>query len=270
MEASRLARLLKPAGNLGIIGWVHYARRKPRITRATIAPPIPFSLPLMLYLRDLSYHPPACPYPILKDINLEVAPQQLALIIGPSGSGKSTLLEILAGLAEQTSGTLHWREQELNFLHLQQLGGLVFQFPERHFCGSTILEELRLGHPEINSNRIHEALAEVGLDHLSLQTSPLSLSGGQQRRLALAVQLIRQPHLLLLDEPTAGLDWSMRQQLVGLLAKLKTHWSLLVVSHDAGELLEIADRCWTLQHGELQEVDPTSLHSARLSPSLKG
>jgi energy-coupling factor transport system ATP-binding protein len=85
------------------------------------------------------------------------------------------------------------------------------------------------------------------------------LSGGQQRRLALAVQLIRQPHLLLLDEPTAGLDWSMRQQLVTLLAKLKKDWTLLVVTHDAGDLLAIADRCWTLKHGELESVDPIAL-----------
>ncbi len=213
----------------------------------------------MLHLRDLSYHPTASPSPILNALNLEIAPQQLGLIVGPSGSGKSTLLEILAGLAEQTSGTLFWRDQELTFLHLQQLSGLVFQFPERHFCGGTILEELRLGHPEIKSERIHEALAEVGLDRLSLQTSPHSLSGGQQRRLALAVQLIRQPSILLLDEPTAGLDWSMRQQLVSLLAKLKAHWSLLVVSHDAGDLLSIADQCWTLNHGQLNQVDPKTL-----------
>jgi energy-coupling factor transport system ATP-binding protein len=62
----------------------------------------------MLYLRDLSYHPTACPTAILKSINLEIAPQQLSLVVGPSGSGKSTLLEILAGLAEQTSGTMFW------------------------------------------------------------------------------------------------------------------------------------------------------------------
>ncbi len=222
----------------------------------------------MLYLRDLSYHPPACSHPILQHINLDVAPQQLSLIVGPSGSGKSTLLEILAGFAEQTAGRLFWREQELTPLHLQQLSGLVFQFPERHFCGGTILEELRLGHPELTSDRIHEALTEVGLDHLPLSAAPYALSGGQQRRLALAVQLIRQPHLLLLDEPTAGLDWSMRQQLVGLLAKLKQHWSLLVVSHDAGDLLEIADRCWSLHQGELQEVEPASLLSAAASPAL--
>ncbi len=208
----------------------------------------------MLHLRDLSYHPTATPTPILKSIHLQVAPQQLGLIVGPSGSGKSTLLEILAGLAEQTSGEIFWRDQELNFLNMQQLCGLVFQFPERHFCGGSILEELRLGHPELSSDRIHEALNEVGLDHLALSTSPQSLSGGQQRRLALAVQLIRQPSFLLLDEPTAGLDWSMRRQLVKLLAKLKEQWGLLVVSHDASELAPIADRIWTLNHGELKEA----------------
>jgi len=220
----------------------------------------------MLYLKNLTYHPPATPTAILKSINLELAPQQLGLVIGPSGSGKSTLLEILAGLAEKTAGNLLWRDQEITPEQLQQLEGLVFQFPERHFCGGTILEELRLGHPELGSGRVKEALTEVALDHIPLQTSPQSMSGGQQRRLALAVQLIRQPHLLLLDEPTAGLDWSMRRQLVNLLAKLKNHWTLLIVTHDAGELLSIADRCWTLHRGELQSVEPATLKAKAEQP----
>lgn len=219
----------------------------------------------MLYLKNLVYHPPATPTPILKSINLEIAPQQLALVIGPSGSGKTTLLEILAGLATPTKGKIFWRDQELEAEHLQQLAGLVFQFPERHFCGNTILQELRLGHPEIGSEQINKTLAEVSLDHLPLQTSPNSLSGGQQRRLALAVQLIRQPHLLMLDEPTAGLDWSMRRQLVNLLAKLKENWSLLVVTHDAGDLLSVADRCWTLDHGNLKAIEPAQLEKQQLS-----
>ena len=213
----------------------------------------------MLYLKNLSYHPPASADPILQSINLELGPQQLGLVIGPSGSGKSTLLEILSGLAEQTSGQVSWRDQELDSIYLQQLAGLVFQFPERHFCGGSILEELRLGHPELDTKQVNQALKEVGLAHLSLDASPQALSGGQQRRLALAVQLIRQPHVLLLDEPTAGLDWSMRRQLVALMAKLKEHWTLFVVTHDASDLLQIADRCWTLDHGQLASIQPADL-----------
>jgi len=224
----------------------------------------------MLYLKDLIYHPTACPTPILKSINLELATQQLGMIIGPSGSGKSTLLEILSGLAQPTSGSIFWREQQLVPEQLQQLAGLVFQFPERHFCGSTILEELRLGHPELGTERVKQALNEVGLEHLSLSTSPHALSGGQQRRLALAVQLIRQPHVLLLDEPTAGLDWSIRQQLVSLLAKLKKDWTLLIVTHDAGDMLAIADQCWTIKQGELESVDPMTLNQKISEPLTVG
>ena len=103
---------------------------------------------------------------------------------------------------------------------------LTAAIPERHFCGHTILEELRLGHPELGKERIEQALESVGLSDVSISSSPRLLSGGQQRRLALAVQLIRQPYLLLLDEPTAGLDWSMRQQVISLLGQLKQQWTL--------------------------------------------
>lgn len=214
----------------------------------------------MLSLKNLSYHPPATPQPILKKINLQLKPQELGVIVGRSGSGKSTLLEILAGLAEKTGGDIYWKDQEIISLHLQQLAGLVFQFPERHFCGATVLEELRLGHPELGSEAVLEALKEVGLEHISFSTSPHALSGGQQRRLALAVQLIRKPNILMLDEPTAGLDWSMRINLAQLLAKLKEHWTLLVVTHDPGELAKIADRCWTIDQGHIEAIAPEQLY----------
>jgi energy-coupling factor transport system ATP-binding protein len=218
----------------------------------------------MLYIKNLNYHPTASQNPILKEINLELGSQEMGLIIGRSGSGKSTLLEIMSGLATPTSGELRWRRQELTPINLQQLAGLVFQFPERHFCGGTVLEELRLGHPELSTDQVYQALQEVGLGQLSLYTSPQSLSGGQQRRLALAVQLIRQPHLLLLDEPTAGLDWSMRQQLVTVLNKLKQQRSLLAVTHEPAELLAIADRCWLIQDGRVEAITPQEL-TQRLS-----
>ena len=210
----------------------------------------------MLQLQNVEYHPPAVPTPILQGVNLALEPQQLGLVVGPSGAGKSTLLEILAGLAEHTEGRIAWRDQSLIDLHLQQLSGLVFQFPERHFCGSTVLEELRFGHPELTRSQIQGALAEVGLARIPLNLKPHQLSGGQQRRLALAVQLVRQPNLLLLDEPTAGLDWSVRRQIVQLLAKLKQHWMLLVVTHDASDLVPIADRCWRIEDGQLHTVRP--------------
>ena len=221
----------------------------------------------MLSLEQLGYHPAATEKPILSGIDLEIAPTSLTAIVGPSGSGKTTLLDILAGLAEPTAGRVAWRSQALLPEQLHQIVGLVFQFPERHFCGMTILEELRLVHPELGRDRVRSALAEVGLENTSLDLAPHALSGGQQRRLALAVQLIRQPQILMLDEPTAGLDWSMRRQLVTLLAKLKKEWSLLVVTHDAGDFLDIADRCWAIEAGRIRAVEPESLRTGALSGS---
>ena len=205
----------------------------------------------MLSIQHLSYHPPATPEAILSDISFQLQDRQLGLMVGPSGSGKSTLLEILAGFVEWSQGSIYWKSQELTPDHLQQICGLVFQFPERHFCGSTILEELRLGHIDLDSDRIQSALSAVGLSHLSSSNSPQSLSGGQQRRLALAVQLIRQPSLLLLDEPTAGLDWSMRKQILGILQELKKDWTILVVTHEPEELSFLADQTWEIAHGKV-------------------
>ncbi|MBF2097474.1 MAG: energy-coupling factor ABC transporter ATP-binding protein [Gloeomargaritaceae cyanobacterium C42_A2020_066] len=205
----------------------------------------------MLHLRHLAYHPLATSQPILRDIELTLAPHQLGLVVGPSGSGKSTLLELVAGLAQPSQGAIYWQNNRLTAPELQQVAGLVFQFPERHFCGGTVVEELRLGHPELRPDQIKEALAAVHLQQVGLYQAPQALSGGQQRRLALAVQLIRKPYLLLLDEPMAGLDWSMRRQLVNLLAELKQDWTLLIVSHDTRELGSIADHIWQMTAGRL-------------------
>ena len=174
------------------------------------------------------------------------------MLTGSSGSGKTSLLEVISGLSSVRSGSIFWKGNIMNRRQRRRLCGMVFQFPERYFCGASILEELRLGHPELDIERVNKVLSEVRLDHLPLSTPPHHLSGGQQRCLALAVQLIRQPYLLLLDEPTAGLDWSIRKQLVSLLARLKKDWTLLVVTHNPEDILAITDQCWTIKEGELE------------------
>ena len=207
----------------------------------------------MFSIRDLTYHPAATAHPILSHVSLQLAPKQLGAIVGASGAGKSTLLEIMAGLARPTEGEICWCDKPLQARQLRQLAGLVFQFPERHFCGFSVVEELRFGHPELRLEDVNHALVQVGLQDIPLERSPLELSGGQQRRLALAVQLVRSPSLLLLDEPTAGLDWSVSRQAVDLLARLKQNWSILVVTHDPKYMEGVADRRWRLEAGRLFE-----------------
>ncbi|MEM9153533.1 MAG: ABC transporter ATP-binding protein [Cyanobacteria bacterium P01_F01_bin.33] len=205
----------------------------------------------MLEVTQVNYHPASASVPILSDISMQLAPSQLGVIVGSSGAGKTTLLEILSGLAKPTSGHIAWNGRPLKPHHLRRLAGLVFQFPERHFCSFSIFDELRVGHPELREADIMRSLERVGLSDIPLERSPLQLSGGQQRRLSLAVQLVRSPFLLLLDEPTAGLDWSVRQQVIDLLAKLKHHWSILVVTHDPETFAKIADIKWRLEAGKL-------------------
>lgn len=94
-----------------------------------------------------------------------------------------------------------------------------------------------------------QVVTAVGLQDIPLYVPPTALSGGQQRRLALALQLIRQPSLLLLDEPLAGLDWRAKAEVVALLAKLKKQCTVLVVSHDLREIAPLVDMAWRMQPG---------------------
>ncbi|GLC41555.1 hypothetical protein PLESTB_000702600 [Pleodorina starrii] len=136
--------------------------------------------------------------------------------------------------------------------------GLVFQFPERHFLGEDLMQELTFTWPRLMqywgerqalSARMQQVLEAVGLEDIPLNVAPWALSGGQQRRLALAIQLVRQPALLLLDEPLAGLDWTSRQEVVTLLRRLKEQCTLLVVSHDLAEIAPLVDCAWRMRIG---------------------
>ena len=154
------------------------------------------------------------------------------LIAGASGSGKTSLMDVISGLSAEQSGQVLWNERTLNRRQRRWLCGLVFQFPERHFLGLTVGQELRLGHRRVSSDKLQNVLAQVGLETVSLQMPPERLSGGQQRRLALAVQLLRGAEVLLLDEPTAGLDWSVRSDVLTLLAELSKQRVVIVVTHE--------------------------------------
>lgn len=209
----------------------------------------------MLELSSLRYHPATTPQPVLDGVDLQLHTGQPALVAGRSGSGKSTLLELICGLAEPSGGTIRWNGAPLNSRQRRWLCGLVFQFPERHFLGLTLGQELKLGQRRLPGERLEAVLRQVGLEGMSLQQAPERLSGGQQRRLALAVQLLRQPKVLLLDEPTAGLDWSVRGEILDLLVELGRERVLLVVTHEPElfEQLVSPSQRYRLQAGRLQQ-----------------
>jgi energy-coupling factor transport system ATP-binding protein len=214
----------------------------------------------MLELRSLRYHPATTPEPVLDGVDLQLHTGQPALVAGRSGSGKSTLLELICGLAEPSGGTIRWNGAALNGRQRRWLSGLVFQFPERHFLGLTVGQELKLGQRRLPGERLEAVLRQVGLEGVSLQQAPERLSGGQQRRLALAVQLLRQPKVLLLDEPTAGLDWSVRGEILDLLVELGRERVLLVVTHEPElfEHLVSPSQRYRLQAGRLQQPATTA------------
>ena len=214
----------------------------------------PATAPSMLELRSLRYQPATAADPVLRDINLSLPIGQAALVAGRSGSGKSTLLELICGLAEPSGGSIFWQGEPLNSRQRRWLCGLVFQFPERHFLGLTVGQELKLGQRRLPYDTAEAVLQQVGLGAVSFQQAPERLSGGQQRRLALAVQLLRNPRVLLLDEPTAGLDWSVRDEILELLVELSAERVVLVVTHEP-ELfsgLIAPEQAWTLQQGILR------------------
>ena len=212
----------------------------------------------MLELRSLRYQAATAAEPVLRDVNLRLEAGRPALVAGRSGSGKTTLLELICGLAEPLSGQITWNGQPLNARQRRWLCGLVFQFPERHFLGLTVGQELKLGQRRLPWEKAEQVLTQVGLQGLSLQQAPERLSGGQQRRLALAVQLLRDPRVLLLDEPTAGLDWSVRDEVLELLSRLSRERVLLVVTHEPELFRGVVapQQSWRLLQGVLQPLTP--------------
>ena len=186
----------------------------------------------MLQLSEVTYAPVTVASPVLRGVSFRAERGKPLLIAGASGSGKTSLLEVISGLSAARSGSISWQGQVMSRRQRRGLCGIVFQFPERHFLGLNVSQELRLGHRRLGSDRQDQVLQRVGLKDIPRNTAPERLSGGQQRRLALAVQLLRGAEVLLLDEPTAGLDWSVRSDVLTLLSNLAQEQVLIVVTHE--------------------------------------
>ncbi len=213
----------------------------------------------MLELNNIRFRPATSERVVLDEINLKASPGKPVLISGNSGSGKTSLLEVISGLAGEQTGSILWNQEALTRRQRRWLCGVVFQFPERHFLGLNVSQELKLGHKRLTSEERSHVLRRVGLGDVDLRQAPERLSGGQQRRLALAVQLLRRPKVLLLDEPTAGLDWSVRAEVLELLQDLAHDRLLIVVTHEPDLFKGWSGNQWNLREGRLHALSPLPL-----------
>lgn len=201
----------------------------------------------------------------LRDVSFSLKKGEFALLIGPSGSGKSTLIQHLNGLLKPTSGRVIFEGSEIGsdkkkLLLLRRRIGLVFQMPEEQFFSETVFDEVafaprNLGLEEEHVNdRVNDALEKVGLPAGRIRDRhPFHISAGQKRLVALAAVLSLRPEVLILDEPTAGLDAAGRKNLYDLLAVLNRSDGLTVIiaTHHLEEAAALAEKVLVLQEGRL-------------------
>ena len=207
----------------------------------------------MLDLKELTYQPQTGNKKVIDNLSFTVNENEIIIICGKSGSGKTTLIEIISGLIKPQKGRITWKKKVLSCRQRRWFCGVVFQFPERYFIGTTIGKELKIGHKSLRGENVEIILKKVGLSNLNLSQPPEQLSGGQQRRLAVAVQLLRNPSILLLDEPTAGLDWSMRNDVKNLILELKNKNTIIIVTHEPSLFEEISSKMLILEKGKIKK-----------------
>ena len=198
----------------------------------------------------------------LKDINLDIYEGEFVGVIGHTGSGKSTMIQHLNGLMKATSGALYYNgeniyDEKYNLRQLRNNVGLVFQYPEHQLFEIDVLTDVCFGpkNQELTEEeckkRAIEALELVGLSEKYYDTSPFDLSGGQKRRVAIAGVLAMRPKVLVLDEPTAGLDPKGRDEILDQIAYLQKERNLTVilVSHSMEDIAKYVDRIVVMNKG---------------------
>jgi energy-coupling factor transport system ATP-binding protein len=208
----------------------------------------------------------------LRDVSLEIADGSVAAIVGVTGSGKSTLVQHFNGLLRPTKGHV-WvdgvaigtaRGAELR--RLRQRVGMLFQFPEAQLFAETVYDDVAFGLRQLGFDvaaveaRVRAGLRAVALDDGEdmLRRSPFALSGGQRRRVALAGALALRPRVLVLDEPSAGLDAEARDELYAHLLEVRRRdgMTIVIVSHDMAEVAALADVLFVLAGGQLRLSGP--------------
>lgn len=201
----------------------------------------------------------------LYDVSVTIDDGEFIGLIGHTGSGKSTLIQHLNGLIKPTTGKVYVDEvditaKKLNLRSIRQKVGMVFQYPEHQLFGETVYEDVAFGPKNSGiaedklEERVREALAMVELDYDQVRNrSPFDLSGGQKRRVAIAGVLAMMPRILILDEPTAGLDPRGRDEVLRQIQKLHQEWSMTVilVTHSMEDIARLASRLIVMDHGRI-------------------
>lgn len=204
----------------------------------------------------------------LDNISLEIKDGEIQGIIGHTGSGKSTLIQHINGLIKLQEGTItagditltNKKRPKPKYSVLRSEVGMVFQYPEYQLFEETVEKDVAFGPKNLKipkeeiAERVKEAIEVVGLDYESVKNrSPFELSGGQKRRVAIAGVLAMKPKILILDEPTAGLDPSGRKEMYELIRRVKETCTptIVIISHNMDEIADFADRIAVLDKGKL-------------------
>lgn len=200
----------------------------------------------------------------LKNINIEIEKGEKVAIIGPNGAGKSTLFSHFNGLTEPTSGCVKIEGKAISFekdelLKVRQKVGIVFQDPNDQLFAPTVKEDIAFGPMNLGlsygevEKRVEDALKMVGMENYEDKT-PHHLSGGQQKRIAIAGIIAMKPEIMILDEPTAGLDPDGVEKVLNIMNQLnKEGMTLIISSHDIDMISKYADKIFILYNGEIIE-----------------
>lgn len=203
-------------------------------------------------------------------VNLEIEEGTFVGVIGSTGSGKSTLMQHFNGLLKPTSGHIYIKDKDIwsdknNLRDLRFQVGLVFQYPEYQLFEETVYRDIAFGPLNMGltenevRERVYEAAAFVKLTEEQLEKSPFSLSGGQKRRAAIAGVMAMRPRILILDEPTAGLDLMGREEILAEIKNYhkKTGFTVMLVSHSMEDMSRYADKLLVMNKGRIFCYDDT-------------